>query len=74
MVHREDERAESLRAAGAEVVARDVLEPADVYRVSVAVSGFTSACPCLPGTWKRPLQWPQLPGKLGWRPWSTCRR
>ena len=33
MVHREDERAAALRAAGAEVVAGDLLEPADVYRV-----------------------------------------
>lgn len=36
MVRREDERAESLRAAGAEVVVGDLLEPGDVYR---AVSG-----------------------------------
>jgi len=33
MVHREDERATALRAAGAEVVVGDLLEPADVYRV-----------------------------------------
>src|SRR5215470_1038225 len=33
MVHREDGRAEALRAAGAEVVVGDLLEPADVYRV-----------------------------------------
>src|SRR5499426_4637894 len=33
MVHREDERAAALRAAGAEVVAGDLLEPVDVYRV-----------------------------------------
>jgi uncharacterized protein YbjT (DUF2867 family) len=33
MVHREDDRAAALRAAGAEVVAGDLLEPADVYRV-----------------------------------------
>ena len=36
MVRREDERAESLRAAGAEVLVGDLLEPGDVYR---AVSG-----------------------------------
>src|SRR5499433_3563237 len=36
MVRREDERAESLRAAGAEVLVGDLLEPADVHR---AVSG-----------------------------------
>src|SRR5215468_5130441 len=36
MVRREDERAEALRAAGAEVVVGDLLEPAEVYR---AVSG-----------------------------------
>ena len=33
MVRREDERTAALRAAGAEVVAGDLLEPADVYRV-----------------------------------------
>jgi uncharacterized protein YbjT (DUF2867 family) len=32
MVHREDERAAALRAAGAEVVVGDLLDPADVYR------------------------------------------
>jgi uncharacterized protein YbjT (DUF2867 family) len=33
MVRREDDRAEALRSAGAEVVIGDLLEPADVYRV-----------------------------------------
>src|SRR5262245_36744819 len=33
MVHRNDDRAAALRAAGAEVVVGDLLEPADVYRV-----------------------------------------
>jgi uncharacterized protein YbjT (DUF2867 family) len=33
MVRREDERAATLRAAGAEVVVGDLLEPADVHRV-----------------------------------------
>jgi uncharacterized protein YbjT (DUF2867 family) len=33
MVRREDDRATSLRAAGAEVVVGDLLEPGDVYRV-----------------------------------------
>src|SRR4029453_645591 len=33
MVRREDERAAALRAAGADVVIGDLLEPADVYRV-----------------------------------------
>jgi len=33
MVRREDERAAALRAAGAEVVTGDLLEPADVFRV-----------------------------------------
>src|SRR5499426_769850 len=33
MVRREDDRAAALRAAGAEVVIGDLLEPADVYRV-----------------------------------------
>jgi uncharacterized protein YbjT (DUF2867 family) len=36
LVRREDDRAAALRAAGAEVVVADLLEPADVYR---AVSG-----------------------------------
>src|SRR6266481_1560926 len=34
MVRREDERAASLRAAGAQVVVGDLLEPGDVYRVA----------------------------------------
>src|SRR5215510_6485460 len=38
MVRREDDRAAALRAAGAEVAVGDLLEPADVYRV-------TSGCP-----------------------------
>ena len=33
MVRREDDRAAALRAAGAEVVVGDLLEPADVHRV-----------------------------------------
>ena len=33
MVRREDDRAAALRAAGAEVIVGDLLEPADVYRV-----------------------------------------
>src|ERR1041384_8247722 len=33
MVRREDDRSAALRAAGAEVVIGDLLEPADVYRV-----------------------------------------
>src|SRR5215468_7572094 len=33
MVHREDDRAAALRAAGAEVVVGDLLEPADVNRI-----------------------------------------
>ena len=33
MVRREDDRAAALRAAGAEVVVGDLLEPGDVYRV-----------------------------------------
>ena len=33
MVRREDDRAAALRAAGAEVVLGDLLEPVDVYRV-----------------------------------------
>jgi len=34
MVRREDDRAAALRAAGAEVVAGDLLEPADVHRAA----------------------------------------
>ena len=40
LVRREDDRAAALRAAGAEVVVGDLLEPADVYRV---VSGRRGA-------------------------------
>jgi uncharacterized protein YbjT (DUF2867 family) len=35
LVHREDDRAAALRAAGAEVVVADLLEPADVHRAVV---------------------------------------
>ena len=38
MVRREDERAESLRAAGAQVVVGDLLEPGDVYRALTGAS------------------------------------
>jgi len=38
MVRRDDDRASALRAAGAEVVVGDLLEPADVHRV-------VSGCP-----------------------------
>ncbi len=43
MVRREDERAASLRAARAMFIAP-----------SAAAAGCTSACPCPPGTWRRP--------------------
>jgi nucleoside-diphosphate-sugar epimerase len=54
MVRREDDRAAALRAAGAEVVVGDPLEPADVYGSLAAVGESTSVCPCPPGTWRRP--------------------
>src|SRR5437667_12423404 len=38
MVRRDDERAASLRAAGAQVVIGDLLEPGDVYRVASGCS------------------------------------
>src|ERR687887_30161 len=41
MVRREDDRAQALRAAGAEVVVGDLLDPADVYRA--ASSGSTGS-------------------------------
>src|SRR5262245_27003151 len=41
---------------------------------SAAVGGSTSACPCLPGTWRRRSPWRWSPGKSGWTPWSTSRR
>src|SRR4030081_3184341 len=40
MVRREDARAASLRAAGAQVVVGDLLEPGDVYRVVSGCSRF----------------------------------
>src|SRR5256885_12086146 len=46
MVRREDERAASLRAAGAQVVIGDLLEPADVYGVVSGCSrGYFSKSP-----------------------------
>src|SRR2546428_3050572 len=44
MVRREDDRAAALRAAGAEVVVGDLLEPADVYGV---VSGCRRGYFCM---------------------------
>src|SRR2546427_13014021 len=48
MVRCEDDRAAALRAAGAEVVVGDLLEPADVYRVVSgcrrAYFGMTGSC------------------------------
>jgi NAD(P)H dehydrogenase (quinone) len=41
MVHREEYRAAALRAAGAEVVVGDLLEPADMYRVVASLSPTT---------------------------------
>ena len=54
MVHREDERAAALRAAGAEVVVGDLLDRPTSIGSSAGVGGSTSACPCPPGTWRRP--------------------
>ena len=54
MVRRDDERAASLRAAGAQVVVGDLLEPVMFIASSAAAAGSTSACPRLPGTSKRP--------------------
>ena len=65
MVRREDERAQALRAAGAEVVVGDLLEPADVYRVVSGCPGSTSACPFRLGTWRRLSPWRRSPGKSG---------
>ena len=53
LVRREDDRAAALRAAGAEVVVGDLLEPPTSIGSSAAVDGSTSACPCPPGTWRR---------------------
>jgi len=54
MVRREDDRAAALRAAGAEVVVGDLLEPADVYRVVSGCRRVYFGYPCPPGTWRRP--------------------
>src|SRR5262245_20118285 len=54
LVRRADDRAAAPRAAGAEVVVGDLLEPADVYRVvSGCREGSTSACTCPPATWRQ---------------------
>ena len=54
MVRREDDRAAVLRAAGAEVVIGELLEPTDVLRGSKAAGEFTLACPCPRDTWRQP--------------------
>src|ERR1700687_257485 len=54
MVRREDERAASLRAAGAQVVVGDLLEPGDVYRIVSGCGrvyfGLSVSAGCLEGT------------------------
>ena len=65
MVRREDDRAAALRAAGAEVVVGDLLEPTDVYRLYPVVGGYILACPWQPDTLRRPLPWPRSPAKSG---------
>src|SRR5437868_14438676 len=52
MVRRDYERAASLRAAGAQVVIRDPLEPGDVYRVVSGCSRVYFSMSRLPGTSK----------------------
>src|SRR5260370_15060368 len=54
MVRREDDRVAALRAAGAEVVVGDLLEPADVYRV-------------VSGCWRGYFGMSLSPGDLGAR-------
>jgi uncharacterized protein YbjT (DUF2867 family) len=54
MVRREDDRAEALRSAGAEVVVGNLLEPANVLRVVRGCGASTSACLYPPRTWRRP--------------------
>src|SRR5262249_12582705 len=55
MVRREDERAAALRAAGAEVVVGDLLEPADVYRVVSGVRRVYFAISVSPGYFEATL-------------------
>ena len=67
MVRREDDRAAALRAAGADVVIGDLLEPADVFRV---VSASSSLSPVRPSATEaasncrlggaRPIRFPRL--------------
>ena len=74
MVRREDDRAAALRAAGAEVVVGDLLEPADVYRV---VSSCPRACFSMsvsPGYLEASVTMARSPAKSGWTPLSTCSR
>ena len=52
MVRREDDRAASLRAAGAQVVVGDSSNRVMFIASSAAAAGSTSACPCPPDTWR----------------------
>ncbi|HEX3521219.1 MAG TPA: NAD(P)H-binding protein, partial [Stellaceae bacterium] len=49
LVHKEDERSEALRGAGAEVVAGDLLEHDDAIRATVGVSAAYFCYPVRPG-------------------------
>ena len=74
MVRREDDRAASLRAAGAQVVVGDLLEPAHVYRV---VSGCRRVCFGMSTSaayLEATVIMAAVARELGWTPWSTGAR
>jgi NAD(P)H-binding len=74
MVRREDERAAALRAAGAEVVIGDVLEPADVYRVVRGCPRVYFGMSVSAGYLTATVTMAAVARESGWTPWSTCPR
>jgi NAD(P)H dehydrogenase (quinone) len=74
MVRREDNRSAALRAAGAEVVVGDLLEPADVYRVVNGCRRIYFGMSVSAGYLEATVTWRRSLGKLESTLWSTCRK
>jgi uncharacterized protein YbjT (DUF2867 family) len=74
MVRREDDRAAALRAAGAEVVVGDLLEPADVYRVVSGCRRVYFGMSVSAGYLEATVTMAAVAREVGWNAWSTCPR
>src|SRR3982750_345710 len=65
MVRREDDRAAALRAAGAEIVVGDLLEPADVYRAVDGTRRVYFGMSVSPGHLEAPVTMAAVARELG---------